>query len=132
MKGRNYKMSNDNVLIKLELPGLPPSVNHMHMKAHGRVFRTKECREYQEQVTAELITTWGDNPPFAGRAELEIIFTTNNKRRWDIDNRVKALQDCLTMAGVIKDDSQIDRILLERKFRSENKTILRLSIHEDD
>ena len=124
-------MSNDNTLINLEIEGLPPTVNHMHMKARGRVFRTKACKDFQDFVTLKLKSLWGNKEPFTGRVALEITFTTNNKRRWDLDNRLKALQDCLTMAGIIKDDSQIDKILLLRNYGSENKTVLRLLKFED-
>ena len=119
-------MKDKNILISLEFSGLPPSVNHSHINAHGRRFRTKECRDFQAQIINELKLLWRNKPSFIGRAYLDLTLITNNKRRWDIDNRLKALQDCLTMAGVIKDDSQIDRIKIERLYQSENKTLLRL------
>ena len=119
-------MKDKKILISLEFSGLPPSINHSHINAHGRRFRTKECRDFQAHIINELKLLWRNKPAFIGRAYLDLTLITNNKRRWDIDNRLKALQDCLTMAGVIKDDSQIDRIKIERLYQSENKTLLRL------
>ena len=53
--------------------------------------------------------------PFTGAVAVFITFYTNNKRRWDIDNRVKALLDCLEKAGIIQDDSQIDALIINRE-----------------
>lgn len=112
-------------LIMLELDGLPPTVNHMYINAHGRRFRTEECRDYQEEVSAEIKTLW-KGQPYKGRVALKIKLLTSNRRRWDIDNRLKALQDCLQLAGVIKDDSQIDYISIERQYAKKNVTSLTL------
>lgn len=57
-----------------------------------------------------------------GRIEMHLVFQTNNRRCWDIDNRVKALQDCLSIAGVIRDDSQLDALHVERKYGNEQCT----------
>ena len=76
-------------LLTLELDGLPPTVNHMYMNAKGRRFRTSECREYQQRVTAALQSAWR-SPPFptadAG------IWTTVSKRyrtacKWQVSLR---------------------------------------------
>ena len=122
---------NDNILISVTLNSLPPTVNHMYMNAHGRRFRTAECREYQEHAVEQLKAAWLDKPPFSGRAALFITLSTNNRRRWDIDNRMKALQDCLTMAGIIKDDSQIDFIQIERLYEKDTHTNLTLKEIKD-
>ena len=111
-------------LISLELDGLPPTVNHMHMNVRGRVFRTKECKAYQDYVSEALSRLWASKPPYSGRCELDLIFTASNKRRWDIDNRVKSIQDCLTRAGIIKDDSQIDKLIVERVYGEISSTEL--------
>ena len=39
---------NNQELINIELDGLPPTVNHMHINARGRRFRTNECIAYQD------------------------------------------------------------------------------------
>ena len=122
---------NDNTLISITLKSLPPTVNHMYMNAHGRRFRTAECREYQEQVVEQLKALWNNKPPFTGRAAIHIIFTAKDKRRWDIDNRMKAIQDCLTMAGIIKDDSQIDFLQIERLYKEDISTVLILKEIKD-
>ncbi len=115
-----------NILIKVEFEGLPPTVNHMYMNAQGRRFRTKECREYQEKTTEIIKSLWGENP-YSGRVALYVELLTANRRRWDIDNRLKALQDCLQLAGVIKDDSQADSISIKRRYCEKNATILILT-----
>ena len=61
---------------------------------------------------------------------LSLVFTAPNKRRWDIDNRVKAIQDCLARAGIIKDDTQIDKLEAERVYGKEAKTRLILRKRE--
>ena len=118
---------NKNELLRIDLEGLPPTVNHMHMNVRGRIFRTKECRAYQDYVLGALSRLWGSKPPYSERCELNLIFTASNKRRWDIDNRVKAVQDCLARAGVIKDDTQIDKLIVERVYGKIAKTRLILS-----
>ena len=52
--------------------------------------------------------------PYLGPVALHIIMTSRTRRRWDLDNRVKAVQDCLQMAGIIKDDSQITELVVRR------------------
>lgn len=112
-------------IITLELEGLPPTVNHMYKNSNGRRFKTKECRDYQGEISTELKFLWG-KPPYKGRVALNVKLITANRRRWDLDNRLKALQDCLQLAGVIKDDSQIDCIFIERQYAKKNATILTL------
>ena len=41
-----------------------------------------------------------------------------------MDNRIKALQDCLAMAGVIEDDRQIQRLLVERQVAVQTATVV--------
>lgn len=101
-------------LLELELEGLPPTVNSMYRTGGGRRYKQAEARSYQERVSLEMRRLWSGKP-YDGPAELSIIFTTNNRRRWDIDNRVKALQDCLVMSGVLADDKLIDVLHVERR-----------------
>ena len=64
-------MNLKNMLLTLEIPELPPTVNHSHMNAHGRRFRTKECRDFQELVVTMLKSRWSFKP-YTGHAGLEI------------------------------------------------------------
>ena len=115
----------------MEIEGLPPTVNHMY-RMHGRYkYKTSEAKEYQENRVAEQMRSeYGNNPVYRGRVSLAIAFFTNNRKRWDIDNRVKALQDCLSMAGVIADDKQIDELRVSRIYTKWDKTVTRLKLVE--
>ena len=120
-------------LLSMEIKGLPPTVNMMYRGIHGHRFKTSDTVEYQSYVADRLREIWANKSIFAGRVEFSITYHTNSRRRWDIDNRVKALQDCLSLAGVIKDDSQVDKLIVERVFNSaisQDYTVLTLREHE--
>ena len=105
----------DNLsLLDLTLDGLPPTVNHLY-RSHGHVrFKSAEGKHYQDTVSNNIRSAWGNNPPYISPVEFRITFFSDDHKRWDIDNRVKALQDCLSIAGVIHDDSQIHILHVER------------------
>ena len=108
--------------LDMELLGLPPTVNHMYRTGNRSRYKTLEVREYQQYVVNRLRDEWNGRKAMDGRIDVRITFTADNKRRWDIDNRVKALQDCLSMAGVIRDDSQVDSLHVERCYGNEKAT----------
>ena len=108
-------------LIDVTLEGLPPTVNHLYRSANGHRYKTVEGKAYQEMTAYEMRAQRAALPakraqgPYLGPVALHIIMTTRTRRRWDLDNRVKAVQDCLMMAGIIKDDSQIDELVVRRE-----------------
>ena len=104
------------ILLCGSFPGLPPTVNHLY-RTWGKAKRTKTkaAREWQN-VTARMFADWKHNgASYEGDVAVRIRFTTPDKRKWDLDNRLKALLDTLQMAEVIKNDSQIKFLLAERK-----------------
>ena len=110
--------------LDLELMGLPPTVNHMYRTGYKSRYKTLEVREYQLYAVNRIREAWAGQKALCGRLELFITFKTDDKRRWDIDNRVKALQDCLSIAGVIQDDSQVDALHVKRVYGKEKGTCL--------
>lgn len=116
-----------SVLMAVEFEGIPPTVNHLYRSYRNRRYKTASGREYQKQVTEILRKKWRKQPPVTSPIELRIIFTTNDRRKWDIDNRVKALQDCLSMAGIIGDDMQVEILHVERKYGEKQVTYMEVS-----
>ena len=119
-----------SAILDMELLELPPTVNHMYRTGYRSRYKTLEVREYQTYAVNRLREAWGSREPLSGCVELRIVFTTNDKRKWDIDNRVKALQDCLSLAGVIKDDSQLDALHVKRVYGKEKGTRITLTEQE--
>ena len=112
-----------SILISLEFPGLPPTVNHLYRSMRGgRRYKTPEGRDYQEEISGLMREAWGTQPPYTGSVYVCIEFTSKTRRAWDIDNRLKALQDCLEISGVIKNDAQIDVLHVSRGQGKKDKT----------
>lgn len=92
----------------------PPSANtyyrrsgrHIHLSNKGRKFKTdamatlKSLRLDAEQITERLTVRMELHPP--------------NRRKFDIDNRIKPVLDALQRGGLIVDDEQIDDLRIKR------------------
>lgn len=101
-------------MIVLNLP-LPPSINSYWGFSGHRRFINKAGLAFKEAV-ADYVAEY--KVPSLGDARLEFHVTLypKDKRRQDIDNRIKALWDALSDngAGVFNDDSQIDVLIVHR------------------
>ncbi len=112
-------------LARVELLGLPPTVNHLYRTSRSGVrYKTSQGKEWQALTVAIMAAAKTNRAPYDGDVALEVLFQTADRRRWDLDNRVKALQDCLAMAGVIEDDRQIQRLLVERRTGPKTATVV--------
>lgn len=104
--------------IELVLP-YPPSVNgywrHTMIQGKPRVLISAEGRKYRTQVHhAVLLHTPGHRKAPAGRLVVHITAHAPDRRARDLDNINKGLLDALVHAGVMADDSLIDRLTVER------------------
>ena len=98
-------------MIRLTLP-FPPTVNHMWGFAGKRKYLKKEAHEFRRLVQEACIEA---NAKIDGRIAIFIALYPPNNRKFDLDNRIKALQDALEHAGVYLDDEQIDTIICVRR-----------------
>jgi crossover junction endodeoxyribonuclease RusA len=98
--------------MEFELP-LPPSVNRLWRNIGNRTILSREARVYRQTVKSilqcERIET------LVGPIAVDILVFPPDRRRRDIDNFPKALLDSLQHAGVFVDDSQIERMSIERR-----------------
>ena len=95
--------------MKLEMPW-PPSINGYKGVFNGRIILAKKGREYKELVSL----TVKPERKLTGRVIMEVTLHPPTKARVDIDNRMKALLDGLTLIGAYEDDSQIDKLIINR------------------
>ena len=111
-----------------ELP-YPPSINGywrtVRINGKNRTLISKRGREYR----ADVIQAIGKGiPALNARIKVEIRAFMPDKRRRDIDNILKSLNDSLTHAGVWNDDEQIDDLRIIRSgIESPGKVIVTVS-----
>lgn len=112
--------------LRFALP-MPPSVNEAwHHVAYVdnqeedprkqlkvRLVLTDEHRAFRNEVIYRVRLSHRDEP-LEGRLDLRLFLFYSNRRRTDLDNRVKPVQDAMTHAKVYNDDSQIDHLDVSR------------------
>lgn len=100
--------------MELSLP-YPPSVNHIWRRVGARTVISREGRRYRRDVCAALATMPGGGVArMDGRLAVRVTVCPPDHRRRDLDNVQKALLDALAKGGAYHDDSQIDRLEVER------------------
>ena len=99
-------------MVLLNLP-YPPSVNTYYRRGRFATYLSQAGRKYKEDVAEALIE---QSAPKLGDAKLKIsmILRPRDKRKIDIDNRIKAVLDSLQDAGLFDDDYQIDELSIIR------------------
>ena len=91
----------------------PPSMNTYWRNFRGRTVLSKNGRQFkadvQDYVIEQNIPKFGDK-----KLKITMILRPRDKRKIDIDNRIKAVLDSLQDAGVFDDDFQVDHIEMIR------------------
>lgn len=98
----------------IELPFLPVSVN----KAFYSDFRTRtrhKSKPYKEFISS--CAPYLPKQQFKCEIELEINLYFDTKHKRDVDNYIKTTLDMLVYYEVIRDDSDIQRLVVERYYQ---------------
>lgn len=99
-------------MIRLELP-FPPTVNNLFInaaKGRGR-FPSPQYKLWRK-IAGEMILAQGRHS-IRGRVTLSIAIARPDRRRRDISNLIKAVEDLLVEMGVIEDDSLVERLSIQ-------------------
>ena len=107
--------------MEFELP-LPPSVNRLWRNIGHRTILSREARVYRQ--TVKSILQCHRFEILVGPIAVDILVFPPDRRRRDIDNFPKALLDSLQHAGVFVDDSQIERLSIERREIVTNGSVI--------
>lgn len=80
---------------------------------------TADCKGWIKDVVPLILLGYRKQAPLAGKVAILTCFVVRDRKRWDLDNRKKALWDSLTHAGVWLDDSQVDMSMTLRVLDGE-------------
>ena len=102
-------------MINLDLPVWPPSTNSIWRNVHGRTVLAAPARSFFVRAVDYIGLKYPQAEPLRGSVAVTIRLYPPDRRKFDIDNRCKALLDTLSKAGIFEDDSQVDRLTVSRE-----------------
>ena len=101
-------------------------------KRGGRIFvrSSNQFTRWEAIASLELRKQFKGNP-FEQELEAHFEFHFANKQSEpDASNCIEGPQDCLQKAGIIKNDKQIKKVVAEKLFGGEPKTVIHLYTYE--
>lgn len=108
-------------MILLEIKNFPPSSNQRLTVAQNGLVKSKKYRDWQAR---ELVSLAKYNiSPLEGKLYMYLEVFMPDRRKRDLDNLAKSVQDVLTLAKAYKDDSQIDKLIVVKKGVDKTKGI---------
>ena len=110
--------------VKIKPRALPAA----RAKAGQKGYRPRPYQKWAAEVVAELRRIWKNRKPLEGPLQLKAALGRGSFTIWidpleestrpglkgDVDNYCKAILDCVTQAGIIGDDRQVE--VLEARF----------------
>jgi crossover junction endodeoxyribonuclease RusA len=112
--------------MKLTLPW-PPSMNtywrSIIINGRIRVLLSEKGRRYRINATAAIWHAIGKPETIREPCVVDVVVFPPDRRARDLDNLNKGILDALTHAGVIEDDSLIDRLTVQRSIVSERPRV---------
>jgi crossover junction endodeoxyribonuclease RusA len=101
----------------------PPSVNALYRRApQGGMFKTAKWKSWRVDTMKFMRAQGAEVCEFDGPVKVEYIVARPDRRRRDVTNLIKALDDMLEELGVVSNDCQIVdcRIAWDTKDRVAN------------
>ena len=100
---------------EFELPW-PPTTNHwlkpIRMGKSLRMMKSKDGKEYAKLVLMTMHNAGLSGEKLTGRLYVKITLNPPTLRKYDVDNRTKAIFDSLSECDFWEDDEQVDRLTI--------------------
>lgn len=92
----------------------PPSVNNYYVKTQRGVFISAKGKKFRDQLIKDAHEQLSGMEPIDCKVRIDVVYWMPDRRKRDLDNLVKPLQDALTHAHIWGDDSQVDQLCVFR------------------
>jgi len=99
--------------IQLYLPW-PPTINNYYSHTSRGVYISKKGRLYSKLVEEAVREQTSGFTMLLEPLQMELVLYPPDRRKRDLDNHLKALQDSLTRSAFYEDDSLIDQLVVYR------------------
>lgn len=114
----------------LELDRLPPSANRLWRVGNGRAHMADKYRVWKDAAVSNLFAQARQQVRgewIKGPYAMRVRCVKPDRRRRDISNNIKALEDAVVAAGIVRDDS--DCQVIEAEWVSDGPAV-RITIIE--
>lgn len=102
------------------LPLPPTGINHAYHTNNGRWFKDHKLHDWEEESLYKLR---GKIKPTEGQVQIDLTFYDKDKRRRDIDGRIKPVLDLFQKAGLYLDDNLIIDLIVHKRYDKDNPRI---------
>ena len=104
----------------------PPTLNHYYTVARNRKILDRAGRDYKEACRMALVGWDAPEEPLDGQLQITMTFRPPafiksavrkqrwGKRKWDLSNRIKPVEDALVENRILRDDCAIHHLYLHK------------------